>query len=152
MASRSRAFTLIELMVVVSIIAILASIAMPKFAQTLWKAQEGAVKGNLGSLRSALNIYYADTQGVYPGCLAGPDSTVLADTLVPKYISAIPTIKGILHPSVSSVYCDWNMVAGAVHDAQGWYYEGAMPQDGQAGSIWVACDHTDTIGKYWTSY
>src|SRR3977135_4079302 len=61
-----KGFTLIELMIVVAIIGILAAIAIPQFAQLVAKSQEGATKGNLGTLRSALSIYYGDTEGVYP--------------------------------------------------------------------------------------
>ena len=59
-------FTLIELMIVVAIIGILAAIAIPKFASLIRKSGEGASKGNLGSLRSALSIYYGDMEGQYP--------------------------------------------------------------------------------------
>src|ERR1700733_4893929 len=63
---RTFGFTLIELMIVVSIIGILASIAVPKFANLVRKSQEGATKGNLGVIRSALSIYYSDMEGFYP--------------------------------------------------------------------------------------
>ena len=150
--SSSRGFTILELLIVVSIIAILASIGMPKFANVLQAAQEGSLRGNLGTMRSALSIYYADNQGFYPSCVAGPGSTVFDNALVPKYIAAIPAVKNGLHPLTNSVYCDSIMVAGSVHDGQGWYYDGALPDDSQKGSIWVACDHTDTKGSTWTSY
>jgi prepilin-type N-terminal cleavage/methylation domain-containing protein len=63
--AKKSGFTLIELMIVVAIIGILASIAIPKFADLIRKSKEGATKGNLGSLRSALSIYYGDMEGTY---------------------------------------------------------------------------------------
>ena len=147
-----RGFTLLELMIVGSIITILAAIAMPKLAGLLQKAQEGSLKGNLGTMRSALSIYYADNMGTSPSCVAEPGSTVFSDALVPKYIAAIPAVKNGLHPPTNSVYCDSIMRAGSVHDGQGWYYDGAIPDDSLKGTVWVACDHTDSKGSTWTSY
>src|ERR1700685_3583171 len=66
MLKTKKGFTLIELMIVVAIIGILAAIAIPQFANLVAKSQEGACKGNLGTLRSALSIYYGDTEGFYP--------------------------------------------------------------------------------------
>jgi prepilin-type N-terminal cleavage/methylation domain-containing protein len=149
---RSGGFTLIELMMVVAIIGILASIMMPKYAQLLQKSQEGAAKGNLGTMRSTLEIYYADNQGIFPSCTAGPLSTVFDTILVPKYINRVPEVKTGLHNPVATVYCDYEMVAGSIHDGQGWYYDGALPHDGSAGGIWIACDHTDSKSRDWTSY
>ncbi|MBI3565196.1 MAG: prepilin-type N-terminal cleavage/methylation domain-containing protein, partial [Elusimicrobia bacterium] len=65
-----KGFTLIELMIVVAIIGILAAIAIPKFAELIRKSGEGASKGNLGSIRSALSIYYGDMEGTYPAQVA----------------------------------------------------------------------------------
>ncbi len=145
-------FTLLEMLIVVSVMTILASVAIPKFSNMLQKAQEGSLKGNLGTMRSALMIYYSDNQGTNPSCAVGPNSTVLADVLIPKYLASIPAVKNGLHPPISGVYCDSLMIPGSIHDGQGWYYDGALPADSQAGGIWVACDHTDTIGNTWTSY
>lgn len=95
---KEKGFTLIELMIVVAIIGILAAIAIPRFADLIRKSKEGATKGNLGALRSALSIYYGENEGLYPSSLAG-----LAD----RYIDAIPTVKlGIGGVSDTAGYTD----------------------------------------------
>ena len=148
---RGGGFTLIELMLVVSIIAILASIALPKFADLVQKSNEGGTMGRLASLRSALSIYYADNQGTYPSCAVGAGSTVLSVSLSPNYISSIQQVQNGLHPPTNSVYCDSTLLPGSVHDGQGWYYDGTQA-DSLFGSVYVACDHLDTKGNSWTNY
>jgi type II secretory pathway pseudopilin PulG len=49
-------------MLVVAIIGILAAIAIPQFSNMTTKSKEGATKGNLGALRSALQIYFGDNE------------------------------------------------------------------------------------------
>jgi len=84
-----RGFTLIELMIVVAIIGILAAIAIPKFAQMMEKSREGATKGNIASLRSAISIYQGDWQGAAPVFLSHWFSTGGASA----YIDSIPPVK-----------------------------------------------------------
>src|SRR3990167_4801574 len=83
---KRKGFTLIELMIVVAIIGILAAIAIPKFAELIRKSSEGASKGNLGALRSAMSIYYGDMEGTYP-------ANVTALTIGGKYLSQLPNAK-----------------------------------------------------------
>ncbi len=54
-------FTLIELLIVVVIIGIPASIAIPKFSSTREKAYFAAMKSDLKNLASQQEIYYSDT-------------------------------------------------------------------------------------------
>ena len=150
--NRPAGFTLVELMMVVSVLAVMASMAAPKFANTIQKAMEGTLKGNLGALRGALSIYYADNEGIHPSCVVEADSPVFQAALYPDYISPLPTVKSGLHPPTGKVYCDGAIVPGAVHDAQGWYYDGAVPPDADHGGVWVACDHTDSMGREWTTF
>ncbi|MDD5629500.1 MAG: prepilin-type N-terminal cleavage/methylation domain-containing protein [Elusimicrobia bacterium] len=133
-------FTLIELMIVVAIIGILAAIAIPKFASLIRKSSEGASKGNLGAIRSALSIYYGDMEGQYP-------SLMTALTINGKYLSAIPVAKAPnWHPdSATANY------GTATSDAGGWQYNNALG-DANLGTVLVNCTHTDTKGSIWTAY
>ena len=86
--SRELGFTLIELMIVVAIIGILAALALPKFASLVEKSREAASKGNLNSMRSAISIYYVDTEGTYPDYLF-----TTAGYTFSKYLEVIPPVK-----------------------------------------------------------
>jgi general secretion pathway protein G len=59
---RTSGFTLIELMIVIAMIAILMSIAAPRYQQSILRAKETVLKQNLYNLRSAIDQYTMDKQ------------------------------------------------------------------------------------------
>lgn len=63
-----RGFTLVELLVVLSILALLLSLAVPRYFSGVQRAKEQALKQQLTTTRKALDEYYAD-QGQYPETL-----------------------------------------------------------------------------------
>jgi general secretion pathway protein G len=74
-------FTLVELMVVLTIIALLLSVVVPDYVGRTRRAEEAALKENLMLMRDALDKHYADA-GSYPRSL---------DELVSKrYLRSIP--------------------------------------------------------------
>jgi general secretion pathway protein G len=74
-------FTLLELIIVVAVIGILATIALPRMLDTPKKAAEATLKTNLRTLRDNIDQYYAD-KGHYPATL---------ETLVDEgYLRGVP--------------------------------------------------------------
>lgn len=143
---QKRGFTLIELMLVVAIIGLLSAIAIPKFANLVVKAKEAVIKGHLGTLRSALNIYYADNEGVYPSAVYGALKIVL--TTGGKYLDkipviTIPTVPGHVGiPQFNTPPVDDFRFTDAASGGELDY----LPNK----SIVVNCTHTDSMGTTWS--
>ncbi|MBT9613785.1 MAG: prepilin-type N-terminal cleavage/methylation domain-containing protein [Burkholderiales bacterium] len=74
-------FTLVELLVVLAIIALLVSIAAPRYFNSVEKSKEAVLKQDLSTMRDALDKYYGDS-GKYP------DS--LDDLVSKKYLRKLP--------------------------------------------------------------
>ena len=66
--NRYSGFTLIELLVVMAIIALLLSMAMPRYFNSVEKSREAVLRENLALTRQALDKYYGDN-GKYPDTL-----------------------------------------------------------------------------------
>src|SRR6476620_5671557 len=75
-------WTLIELLIVISIIMILASFALVQYRNSVTSAKEAALKSDLMFMRDAIDQYYAD-KGKYPDSL----QTLVSES----YLRAIPT-------------------------------------------------------------
>jgi general secretion pathway protein G len=79
--SRQCGFTLIELMIVMSIIGILVSIVVPNYQRHLIKAREAVLMEDLYQMRRAIDAYFADH-------ISYPES--LDDLVANKYIRDLP--------------------------------------------------------------
>jgi general secretion pathway protein G len=77
---RDRGFTLLEMLVVISMIAILVSIAVPMYQQSILRAKEAKLHQNLTTLNKAIQEYSLDKK-------RAPQSL---DELMPGYVKFIP--------------------------------------------------------------
>jgi prepilin-type N-terminal cleavage/methylation domain-containing protein len=59
--SNRRAFTLVELIAVIVVLAILAGVAIPRYFDYTDRARTSAVLGTVGNVRTAIANYYANT-------------------------------------------------------------------------------------------
>jgi prepilin-type N-terminal cleavage/methylation domain-containing protein len=146
---QKQGFTLIELMIVVAIIGILAAIAIPQFANLVAKSQEGRTKANLGTIRSALSIYYGDTEGWYPVAAAANLSQLATGG---RYLQVVPnsdlprTTNNVGHSSINTE------VEVNSTDAGGWVYDNGGAGSSTWGRVLVNCDHQDLRASVWSSY
>lgn len=81
LARRFIGFTLVELLVVLAIIALLLTIATPRYFHNLERAKETALKEDLSTIRESIDKFYGD-QNTYP------DS--LEELVEKKYIRKVP--------------------------------------------------------------
>jgi len=65
----SRGFTIIELMVVLALIVILASLAMVQYRRSIVYSKEAVLRDDLAKMRDAIDQYYAD-KNQYPGTIS----------------------------------------------------------------------------------
>lgn len=65
---KNNGFTIVELLVVLSVIALLLSIITPRYFGKIKEGQEVVLKQNLATIRRAIDQYYSD-QGKYPDTL-----------------------------------------------------------------------------------
>jgi len=77
----SRGFTLIELMVVMAVIALLTTIALPRYFRHVEVAKERVLRANLEMVRDAIDKFYAD-RNQYPASLT--------ELVTQRYLKAPP--------------------------------------------------------------
>lgn len=106
---RRRGFTLVELLVVMTIIAALLTLAVPRYFQHLDRTRETVLRSDLATMRDAVDKFFSDT-GRYPESLE--------ELVTRKYIRKLP-----VDPITESVET-WVVVApadpklGAVYDVR----------------------------------
>ena len=103
---KARGFTLVELLVVMVIIALLLSLAIPRYFNHLENSRETILKQDLAVMRDAIDKYHGDT-GRYPESL---------ETLVEaRYLRALPV------DPITERADNWQVVAPSDTETSGVY-------------------------------
>ncbi len=121
MKKQRKGFTLVELVIVIAILGILAAYAVPKYQGLVEEARSAEARAQLGTVRSALGIYYAKNHGVYP-------DTISADLFAE---GRIPTVEVTTSGgTVTSSYTvtpaslqDGTIDSTEITDVGGWIYD-----------------------------
>jgi general secretion pathway protein G len=106
---RSRGFTLLELIIVMSIMAILVSIAVPNFTAAIRQSREAVLRQNLFTLRKLISEYELDKQK-HPQSL---------DDLKGQYFRDIPVDPITRHADWTQDQCAEDEVASPDEQDQG---------------------------------
>lgn len=78
---RQRGFTMIELVIVMAMLGLLLSLALPQYMATLERGREQVLQSNLVAMREAIDKFYGD-RGRYPD--------KLEDLVTQRYLRTIP--------------------------------------------------------------
>ena len=103
--SNEQGFTLLELIIVIAVVGILATIAMPRLKEVPVRANEAVLKTNLHTIRDVIDQHYGD-KGKYPTSLEAlvesgylkkvpiDPITKRSDTWIPVYEEVDPDAPG----------------------------------------------------------
>jgi general secretion pathway protein G len=106
---KTAGFTLVELMVVLTVIALLLSVVVPDYVGRVKRAEEAVLKENLVVMRDALDKHYADA-GRYPRSLE--------ELVAKRYLRAIPPDPFTQSPSTWVAVPPSDPAKGGVYDVR----------------------------------
>lgn len=87
-AKRVRAFTLVEILIVVVILGVLSAIVVPQFTDATGVSQRTATLDQLVKLREAIDLYHVKNNAHYPTIVAGTGDPAWGELVGPGYMRA----------------------------------------------------------------
>lgn len=98
-----KAFTLVEILIVVVILGILAAIVVPQFTNATQDAQAGNLKTQLSTLQNQIELYKARTNA-YPDLSTGWDVLITGDYIkeAPKNPAAATGLQDVIGTAASA--------------------------------------------------
>ncbi|MEO1584548.1 MAG: prepilin-type N-terminal cleavage/methylation domain-containing protein [Planctomycetota bacterium] len=152
-AQVKRAFTLVEILIVVVILGILAAVVVPQFVDAADQAQTGNTETQLRTLRTQIQLFRAQSDDNAFPALAGADGDAQWQEMIDEDLIQAPPINPRSNSSdiVAAADTETGQVgqdaaAGLDADAGGWLYNAAT------GEIWAVGfneDYDQDNGEEW---
>ena len=148
-----RGFSLIELMIIVAIIGIMASIAIPSFKGALVRAKKGERNLLLDAIYRSIQEYYNSNNYAFPNSCGGTVtciSTAFNPTYTPPFTSA-PKLFDATQPG-------WNLLAFAPEGQMRYSYNLTAQSDPNAGTGFIQvqsigdADQDGIAAYHWINY
>lgn len=128
MQQTAKAFTLIEILIVVVILGILASIVVPLMAGASEDAAIAAAQTELNKVRRAVEVFQVSNDNALPAVIAGEGTW--GEIVTPAYLREAPT-NGYVGGANSRVIVIGAAPDGAFQTTHGWIYNSAT------GDVWA---------------
>lgn len=107
---KRRGFTLIEMMIVVAIIALLATIAIPNYISFQYRAKTSEAKSNLGAIRTCEEAYRAEND-IYLAC--GVNPAAIPAGVKGDWVSGDASWEAIGFEPKGQIYYQYQVTVGA---------------------------------------
>jgi len=145
-----KAFTLIELMVVVAIIGIMASIAYPNYQDSVRRSRRADAKGALLNFANAMERHFTETNsycdagggGGANTCFGGAVDTGINDSGSPIVFSTVSPLDG------TTAYYNLTIVPGSITQTTYNLRATPTPTEAQAGDGILEIDQTESKGRW----
>lgn len=130
LAARRHAFTLVEILIVVVILAILAAAIIPQFTVSTTDAKEAVMMQNLNTLRSQVGAYRVQHGGLAPTAnvanqltqKTNVDGTTTGTPTLGPYLLLIPANPEVLDPNVQTTISIVSADPTANTTTEAWIY------------------------------
>lgn len=126
-----RAFTLVEILIVVVILGILAAIVVPQFSKATEQAAKQATVSQLTKIREALGVYFVRNSNTLPQVAEGDASWGQIYTPGGDYMKNVPRNRFVNETAATTIVFG-NDADAAYDPSRGWIY------NPDTGDVWAA--------------
>lgn len=131
-----RAFTLVEILIVVVVLGILAALVVPLFTSATRDAEAGAAVESLGRARRAVLIYYVRNGNSAPSIPQGSGLVAWGGMITEEHLKEPPFNPWVSSdPVIATAVVPGSGPDPAWHQNYGWIYQASGPQGPQ---LWAA--------------